>query len=129
MNHLSLHEAEISREQAVIVGKQGQTLMVFTVITVIFTPLSFLTSLFALNISVFPRSGENVVYWPTWVFGIMFGTLIGFCLLVWAAVEISRPDVLRKTKDIFLHFGTHNNPGASEKGGSLTPQSNEENNV
>ncbi|KAF2971446.1 hypothetical protein GQX73_g2087 [Xylaria multiplex] len=69
MNQLSLHEAETSR-------KQREALMVFTVVTVIFTPLSFVTSLFALNISVFPHMGDNVRYEPGWIFGILGKRLV-----------------------------------------------------
>ncbi|KAJ8130140.1 hypothetical protein O1611_g3492 [Lasiodiplodia mahajangana] len=95
MNQLSLNEAENSRKLAENAGKQaeqarkqGQTVLVFTVVTVIFTPLSFLTSLFALNISTFPHSGEMVVYQPGWVAGILVGSLVIFSFLVWGAIEI-----------------------------------------
>ncbi|KAI0101304.1 hypothetical protein GGR51DRAFT_530171 [Nemania sp. FL0031] len=87
MNQLSLNEAEIARIQ-------GRTVMVFTVVTVIFAPISFLTSLFALNISIFPHSGGNVLYQPKWIFAILFGTLAVFSLLVWIAVKISEPQAL-----------------------------------
>ncbi|KAI1735810.1 hypothetical protein F4680DRAFT_452691 [Xylaria scruposa] len=89
MNQLSLHEAENARTQ-------GETLMVFTVVTVIFAPLSFATSLFALNISVFPHSGENVRYQPGWIFGILVGILVRFSLIVWIAVKVGKPHVLQR---------------------------------
>lgn len=83
INQLNLSEAQESR-------MQGKILMVFTVVTVIFVsffmrfpdkninllillqlPLSFLSSLFALNVSTFPHSGNEVQYQPGWIFGIM----------------------------------------------------------
>ncbi|OMP84411.1 hypothetical protein BK809_0000192 [Diplodia seriata] len=64
MNQLNVVEAEDSR-------KQGRILMGFTVVTVLFLPLSFLASLFALNVSTFPHSGDEVQYQPGWIFGIM----------------------------------------------------------
>ncbi|KAL3477275.1 hypothetical protein BJX99DRAFT_226321 [Aspergillus californicus] len=36
-------------------AKQGQAIMTFTIITIIFAPLSFLTSFFALEIVEFPK--------------------------------------------------------------------------
>ncbi|KAI1388674.1 uncharacterized protein F4822DRAFT_403525 [Hypoxylon trugodes] len=89
MNHLNLHEAENTR-------KQGETLMVFTVVTIIFTPLSFVTSLFAVNISVFPHSGDNVLFPPGLVFGILVGVLVGFSLIVWIVVKVSKTEVRQR---------------------------------
>jgi Mg2+ and Co2+ transporter CorA len=68
-------EAREARETAVATGKQGSTLMVFTMVTIIFLPLSFMSSFFAIGIAAFPRdtaSGE--VNWPLGtVMGILFG--------------------------------------------------------
>ncbi|KAI1410487.1 hypothetical protein F5Y13DRAFT_202282 [Hypoxylon sp. FL1857] len=75
MNQLGLHEAAESR-------RQGQTLMAFTIVTSIFLPLSFLSSLFALNVATFPHSGDNLLYQPGWIFGILFGTTVGFVILL-----------------------------------------------
>jgi ankyrin repeat protein len=68
-------EAREARETAVATGKQGNTLMVFTVVTIIFLPLSFMSSFFAIGVATFPRdaaSGE--VSWPLRsLLGILFG--------------------------------------------------------
>ncbi|KAI1122423.1 hypothetical protein F5Y10DRAFT_75774 [Nemania abortiva] len=105
MNQLSLNEAETSRKLAENAGIQAQTVLVFTVVTVIFAPISFLTSLFALNISIFPHSGDMVLYQPVWVFGILFGILAGFSLIVWVAVKLAKPgrlqDLRKDFKDLF----------------------------
>ncbi|KAI0441635.1 hypothetical protein F4803DRAFT_551888 [Xylaria telfairii] len=103
MNQLSIHEAETSRIQ-------GETLMVFTIVTVIFTPLSFATSLFALNISAFPHSGDNVSYQPGWIFGILVGILVGFSLIVLVAVKISKPHMLRRLSNPAKLFRTAVSP-------------------
>ncbi|KAI1768625.1 hypothetical protein GGR53DRAFT_383781 [Hypoxylon sp. FL1150] len=81
MNQLSLYEAEESR-------RQGQNLMVFTIVTVIFLPLSFLSSLFALNVATYPHSGDNLLYQPGWIFGIIFGVSAGFVILLLFVVRI-----------------------------------------
>ncbi|EJT76862.1 hypothetical protein GGTG_06776 [Gaeumannomyces tritici R3-111a-1] len=65
----SLHEAIT----ATVMSKRAQTLndyiLVFTTITVIFAPLAFMTSLFALPISSFPRDGGagSVSYAADWL--------------------------------------------------------------
>ncbi|OTB03638.1 hypothetical protein M426DRAFT_173923 [Hypoxylon sp. CI-4A] len=66
-------EAILSRKQAVDNARQGKVLMAFTIVTVIFTPLSFLTSFFALNITVFQHNSQgNIEYEPGWIFPILF---------------------------------------------------------
>ncbi|PSN64066.1 hypothetical protein BS50DRAFT_97408, partial [Corynespora cassiicola Philippines] len=75
MNQLSVSEAELAR-------KQGEILMVFTVVTIFFLPMSFLSSLFALNVESFPHRGDEVSYRPGYVFGIIFGVTAGFCVLL-----------------------------------------------
>jgi Mg2+ and Co2+ transporter CorA len=68
-------EAREARETAVATRKQGSTLMVFTMVTIIFLPLSFMASFFAIGIAAFPKdrtSGQ--VSWPLrTVMGILFG--------------------------------------------------------
>ncbi|KAJ8133086.1 hypothetical protein O1611_g544 [Lasiodiplodia mahajangana] len=75
-NKASIQEAMTSREQAQESIRQGRTLMAFTVL-----PGSFLVALFALNIAIFPHSGENVS-WPNWVFGVTFGLTVAFLAIV-----------------------------------------------
>ncbi|KAF4949398.1 hypothetical protein FSARC_13488 [Fusarium sarcochroum] len=58
-------QAILSLKQAQESNKQGKTLMVFTVMTVLFLPLSFLSSLFALDVASFQRT-------PYWTFIVIF---------------------------------------------------------
>ncbi|KAI0459738.1 hypothetical protein F5B21DRAFT_254741 [Xylaria acuta] len=82
-NEASIQEAMTSREQAQESIRQGRTLMAFTVVTIFFLPGSFLVALFALNIAVFPRSGSGEdVYWPNWVFAIIFGLTIALLAII-----------------------------------------------
>lgn len=53
--HASAVEARFQRVQAQETARQGRTIMVFTIVTIVFLPLSFLASFFALNIIEFPR--------------------------------------------------------------------------
>ncbi|KAI1801153.1 cora-like Mg2+ transporter protein-domain-containing protein [Daldinia bambusicola] len=72
---LSLLQSEISNFQAEESVKQGNNMMVFTLTTAVFLPLSFLTSLFALDVETFQRT-------PAWAFGIIFGTAFAFTALL-----------------------------------------------
>ncbi|KAL4951389.1 hypothetical protein BDW69DRAFT_201455 [Aspergillus filifer] len=69
----SIKEAKFGRKQANDTAKQGNIIMVFTIVTIVFLPLSFLSSLFALNVSDFPHQGEDVVCQGWWIFPIIFG--------------------------------------------------------
>ncbi|KAG2417664.1 hypothetical protein HFD88_008883 [Aspergillus terreus] len=69
----NLTEAQWTRRQAQDTAKQTDTVVWFTVVTIIFLPLSFLTSLFALNVSSFPHEGGEVSYQGWWIFPIIFG--------------------------------------------------------
>ncbi|KAI1752545.1 hypothetical protein F4782DRAFT_122758 [Xylaria castorea] len=80
-NEASIQEAVTSREQAQESIRQGRTLMAFTVVTIFFLPGSFLVALFALNIAVFPHSGEDV-YWPDWAFAIIFGLTVALLTII-----------------------------------------------
>ncbi|KAK1542136.1 hypothetical protein CPAR01_05523 [Colletotrichum paranaense] len=68
---ISLQQNEIANYQAKLAGDQGKILMVFTFATLLFTdqlvklPLSFLSSLFALDVSSFLQT-------PTWAYLVIF---------------------------------------------------------
>ncbi|OTA69605.1 hypothetical protein K449DRAFT_429068 [Hypoxylon sp. EC38] len=71
----NLWEARSSREGAEQTARQGQTLMMFTVVTIIFLPLSFTAAFFAISVDQFPRDRESDdVKWPLQYF--VFLTLI-----------------------------------------------------
>ncbi|KAF2451964.1 hypothetical protein P171DRAFT_401831 [Karstenula rhodostoma CBS 690.94] len=73
-------EAKEARETAVAAGKQGNTVLVFTVVTIIFLPLSFMSSFFAIGIAAFPHNEESgEVNWPL---GTVMGLLFGVSLCV-----------------------------------------------
>lgn len=73
-------EAKEARETAVATGKQGNTVLVFTVVTIIFLPLSFMSSFFAIGIAAFPHNDESgEINWPL---GTVMGLLFGISLCV-----------------------------------------------
>ncbi|OAP61529.1 hypothetical protein AYL99_03732 [Fonsecaea erecta] len=85
MNHLldlkqkdaNILEAAEARKQAAATTQQGRTIMVFTIVTIfcVQLPMSFLASLYALNIQSFPHDqSDNVSYPSEWIFSRIFGT-------------------------------------------------------
>jgi ankyrin repeat protein len=64
--HANAIEARYARKQASDTAKAGRTLMVFTTVTVIFLPLSFLAAFFAISIKELPTTGtSNKCPWPS----------------------------------------------------------------
>ncbi|KAI0411321.1 hypothetical protein F5X98DRAFT_56239 [Xylaria grammica] len=79
-NLLDLRQADYSRGQADVSArlaadsaKQSRIIFIFTVITIVFLPLSFLSSLFAIDVSIFPHEAGDLRYQPWWLFPILFG--------------------------------------------------------
>ncbi|KAK1711763.1 hypothetical protein BDP67DRAFT_566638 [Colletotrichum lupini] len=77
-NTLSLQQTTVSLEMSMAANdqsklsmKQGKTLMVFTVVTILFLPLSFLTSLFAIDANSFMEA-------LGWIFVVIFSVSIAF---------------------------------------------------
>ncbi|KAF2212204.1 hypothetical protein CERZMDRAFT_59120 [Cercospora zeae-maydis SCOH1-5] len=75
--HANAFEARFARDQAAGTQRQGQTIMVFTIVTIIFLPLSFITAFFAVNIEEFPHPGGTgssaeipLSYASAYIFGI-----------------------------------------------------------
>lgn len=57
--HANAFEARFARDQAQLTAKQGQTILVFTIVTIIFLPMSFIAAFFAINIEEFPRTADG----------------------------------------------------------------------
>ena len=89
--HANAFEAQYARVQATETARQGLTIMVFTIVTVIFLPLSFIAAFLGINIEEFPhRNGTekmSLSFVCTYVFGI--GLPIGLISVI-AALSIRR---------------------------------------
>ncbi|KAG4261539.1 hypothetical protein FPRO03_11556 [Fusarium proliferatum] len=72
---LSLQQSELANSQAIEATKQGNTVMTFTFATVLFLPLSFLSSLFALDVASFQEA-------PAWAFYVIFFVSAGISLIL-----------------------------------------------
>lgn len=80
----NLSEAVQARKQAEQSAQQGRTILVFTIVTIVFVswelpsnisnaytqqlPLSFLSSFYSLKIESFPRQGNDSLFPDTWIF-------------------------------------------------------------
>ncbi|KAF2012838.1 hypothetical protein BU24DRAFT_435191 [Aaosphaeria arxii CBS 175.79] len=73
--HANAFEARFARDQAAGTARQSQTIMVFTIVTIIFLPLSFIAAFFTINIREFPhKDPEGEPSLPlSWVSKYMFG--------------------------------------------------------
>lgn len=79
--HANALEARFARDQALDTTRQGKTIMMFTIVTIIFLPLSFIISIFTVNIAEFPRAEDGseslpLAYVAKYTFGIGFAISI-----------------------------------------------------
>ena len=91
--HANAFEARFARDQAAGTTRQGKIIMVFTIVTIIFLPLSFITSIFTINIAEFPRNAEgsqdlHLSYVTKYTFGIGFAISIPLILLALSVDDI-----------------------------------------
>ncbi|KAG5811660.1 hypothetical protein H9Q74_004545 [Fusarium xylarioides] len=98
---LSLQQSEVANRQATEATeatRQGKTVMTFTFATVLFLPLSFLSSLFALDVASFQEA-------PAWAFYIIFlvsigiSTILGLGVFYWDSVERAKENILHIARD------------------------------
>ncbi|KAJ6023918.1 hypothetical protein N7540_004715 [Penicillium herquei] len=78
---LDLKQKEATIIEAQATRRQSDSVMVFTVVTVVFLPASFLASLFALNVVEYPHNGDSVAFQGRWIFPIIFGVTLAFSLV------------------------------------------------
>lgn len=92
--HANAVEARFTRDQAAFTARQGQTIMVFTIVTIVFLPMSFIASFFAINIRELPQSatsGQNslpIAYVSKYMFGIGFGISLPLIFLALAVDDV-----------------------------------------
>ncbi|CAG8958418.1 hypothetical protein HYFRA_00011095, partial [Hymenoscyphus fraxineus] len=82
--HANAFEARFARDQASATARQSQTVMVFTIVTIIFLPMSFLAAVFAINVKEFPNNegGLPIGWVAKYMFGI--GLSISFPMIFFA---------------------------------------------
>lgn len=113
--HANAFEARFASHQAQLAARQGQTIMVFTIVTIVFLPLSFMAAFFTINIKEFPQNNVSQTGLPLgWVSKYLFG--IGLAISVpLVALAFSIQDIvefLRRISDKILQtFHRHRTKG------------------
>ncbi|KAJ5292018.1 hypothetical protein N7478_001269 [Penicillium angulare] len=90
--HANAFEARFARDQAAGTSRQSKTIMVFTIVTIVFLPLSFITSIFTINMKAF--NDLTLGYVAKYTFGIGFAISIPLVF-----VALSLDDI----GDLFSH--------------------------
>jgi ankyrin repeat protein/Mg2+ and Co2+ transporter CorA len=105
--HANAFEARFARDQAAGTARQSQTIMVFTIVTIIFLPLTFIAAFFTINIREFPhRPGGDepslpLSYVSKFTFGIGLSISIPFIVIALSFDAIG--DFFREVKRRWRH--------------------------
>jgi Mg2+ and Co2+ transporter CorA len=106
--HANAFEARFARDQAAGTARQSQTIMVFTIVTIVFLPLSFIAAFFAINIREFPRLDGNsslpLAYVSKYMFGIGFAVSIPLVVIALSLDDIG--DMFRQLRRWMSHRRT-----------------------
>lgn len=87
--HSNALEARFAGDQAVIAAKQGQTVMVFTIVTIVFLPMSFIAAFFAINLQEWADGRLTIPYVSKYMFGIGLGISIPLIATALAVTDLS----------------------------------------
>jgi Mg2+ and Co2+ transporter CorA len=88
--HSNALEARFAGDQAIIAAKQGQTIMVFTIVTIVFLPLSFIASFFAINFQEWSETTPlTISYVSRYLFGIGLAISIPLVALAFTVQDIT----------------------------------------
>jgi hypothetical protein len=86
--HANSVEVRISRDRALEAAQQGRTIMVFTIVTIIFLPMSFVAAFFTINIVEFPYvsggSGLHLRFVAKYLFGIGLAVSVPLIAMAYA---------------------------------------------
>ncbi|KAI8940733.1 hypothetical protein NX059_001998 [Plenodomus lindquistii] len=118
--HANAFEARFARDQAAATARQGQTIQVFTIVTIIFLPLSFIAAMMTINIQEFPHPpGSNEPSLPLsfvskWMFGIGFAISIPFIVIALSFDAIG--DFFREVRRRFREYKARTHQSQPRKG-------------
>ncbi|KAK3989115.1 hypothetical protein QBC44DRAFT_381891 [Cladorrhinum sp. PSN332] len=88
-------EARFSREGSEQTQRQGNITMVFTIVTIFFLPLSFMSSFLAIQVDSFPKDAETgEVSWPVrqamiFLFGLSLAIIVPFTIVAFRVNQLS----------------------------------------
>lgn len=92
--HANAFEARFGRDQAAFSARSSKTIMVFTIVTIVFLPLSFIAAFFAINIQEFPHGTDGsqalpLGYVSKYTFGIGLTISLPLIALAFAIDDIA----------------------------------------
>lgn len=98
--HANAFEARFARDQAVDTTRQGKILLVFTIVTIVFLPLSFIATIFDIDLVDFQAAGKELrfSYVAKYIFGVGFAIAIPLIVISLAVDDIGvgcREGILR----------------------------------
>ncbi|KAL4968352.1 uncharacterized protein BDV14DRAFT_153095 [Aspergillus stella-maris] len=121
--HANPFEARLAREQAAGAARQGKAIMIFTIVTIIFLPLSFITSFFTIEITEFPQTAGAptlpLSFVSKYVFGVGLGIAIPLVLIAFAAQDFKLG--FRALYDFFRREGATEKPSDIKEGMVTVP--------
>jgi Mg2+ and Co2+ transporter CorA len=91
--HANAFEARFGRDQAAFSARSSKTILVFTIVTIIFLPLSFIAAFFAINIREFPHGPDGpslpLGYVSRYIFGIGLTISLPLIALAFAVDDVA----------------------------------------
>ncbi|KAI3331691.1 hypothetical protein HD806DRAFT_478063 [Xylariaceae sp. AK1471] len=88
---VQVKQAQSSLDEAEAARRLNNYIVLFTIVTIIFTPLSFITSLFAVPVNQFPHDEKsNLSYESTWITGRMFAGELTTLAVVFVIIMFQR---------------------------------------
>lgn len=86
--HSNALEARFASEQALAAARSGQTVMVFTIVTIVFMPMSFIAGYFGVNTESFDNLNDDYV--AIWTFGGGLAISAIFIFMAFFVVDITK---------------------------------------
>ncbi|KAL8734987.1 MAG: hypothetical protein Q9166_001112 [cf. Caloplaca sp. 2 TL-2023] len=118
--HANAFEARFARDQAAFTGRQGQTIMVFTLVTIVFLPMSFIAAVFAIPVRDFPRQDGAPSIPFSYVSKVMFGVGLAISIpLIALALSLDNLGMLLQRALRSMHFSRIDTPTSRERRSSL----------
>lgn len=110
--HSNALEARFAGDQAAITAKQGQAILVFTIVTIVFLPMSFIATFFSIDLQNW-SDGLTAGYVAKYLFGVGLGISIPLIAMAFTLSEIyhTMADVFLRIKRRLLLIFRGRSPG------------------
>lgn len=122
--HANAFEARFARDLAALTAHQGQTILVFTIVTIIFLPMSFIAAFFAINFREWTESGTpqlSIGYVAKYMFGIGLGISVPLIVIALTVDDVGYFSRKAKAAVANLFSGNESSPVASLPAAAIEP--------